>query len=142
MPIRDDLRWFYPIDWPIISRSIRFGRARGRCERCGRPHRVAVKQLPDGRWFDPEQQIWRDDTGKPAQWPDIVDYCAVQDRRFTLGTAHLDHDPANSRFRNLMALCQRCHLRHDRDEHRRRRRITFLLRRATGDLFIGPYRRW
>lgn len=142
MPIRDDLRWFYPIDWPIISRSVRFGRAKGRCERCGRPHCVPVKQLPDGRWLDPAQQTWRDDAGRPAPWPDIVDHCAAGDRRFILGTAHLDHDPANSRLQNLMALCQRCHLRHDREEHRRRRRVTFLLRRATGDLFIGPYRRW
>jgi hypothetical protein len=38
MPIRVSLRWFYPIDWPQLSRQIRFGRARGRCE-TGLSHR-------------------------------------------------------------------------------------------------------
>ncbi|MEK0085107.1 hypothetical protein [Benzoatithermus flavus] len=142
MPIRRELRWFYPIDWPQISREIRFGRARGRCESCGRPHGQLVIQLDDGRWFDEAARCWRDDAGRPAAWPDIVEFTAAVKRRIVLGTAHLDHDPQNSAVRNLRALCQRCHLRHDRDEHRRRRRLTWLRRRALGDLFLGPYRLW
>jgi hypothetical protein len=39
----------------------------------------------------------------------------------------------------LKSLCQRCHLTHDRPHHQARRRITYLLRRALGDLFLGPY---
>ena len=142
MPIRDDLRWFYPIDWTILSRIIRFERARGRCEGCGRPHGRRIRQLPDGRWFDPLTQTWRDDAGRPALWPDIVELAAFAERRIVLGAAHLDHDPGNNRPRNLRAFCQRCHLRHDRPEHDRQRRITYLQRRALGDLFHGPYRRW
>jgi hypothetical protein len=42
---------------------------------------------------------------------------------------------------NLAALCQRCHILHDKPEHLRRRRLTYLARRALGDLFTGPYRR-
>jgi hypothetical protein len=42
----------------------------------------------------------------------------------------------------LRALCQRCHMIHDRPEHLRRRRITWRARRALGDLFLGPYRSW
>ena len=38
MPINRELRWFYPIDWPEISRRVRFERAGGVCEGCGRPH--------------------------------------------------------------------------------------------------------
>jgi len=56
-----------------------------------------------------------------------------------LATAHLDHDPANNELRNLAALCQRCHLAHDRAEHRRRRWATLFYRRARGDLFVGAY---
>jgi 5-methylcytosine-specific restriction endonuclease McrA len=59
-----------------------------------------------------------------------------------LAAAHLDHNPTNNRPSNLKALCQRCHLLHDRKEHRRRRRITYRRRWALGDLFEGPYRRW
>jgi hypothetical protein len=141
MPIRKELRWFYPIDWELLSRRIRFERAQGRCERCGRPHGQAIRQLADGRWYDEAATAWRDDAGMAADWPDIVEFTAARTKRIYLSAAHRDHDPSNSRPRNLMALCQRCHLRHDRPEHQRRRRITILLRRALGDLFGGPYQR-
>ena len=58
-----------------------------------------------------------------------------------LAAAHLDHDPGNNRPRNLKALCQRCHMLHDRDEHQRRRWLTLRRRNALGDLFLGPYPR-
>jgi hypothetical protein len=45
MPIRREYRWLYPIDWPQLSASIRFGRAKGRCERCRRPHGRLVFHL-------------------------------------------------------------------------------------------------
>src|SRR3546814_5640404 len=32
MPIMAEHRWLYPIDWPELSRAIRFGRANGRSE--------------------------------------------------------------------------------------------------------------
>ena len=140
MPIRREMRWLYPIDWPQLSRLVRVGRAGGRCESCGRPHAIALLQLPDGRWLDPEAGEWRDDAGAVAAWPDIVGYASSLRRRFHLGTAHLDHDPGNSSWRNLRALCQRCHLRHDRPEHLRRRGANRRRRRALGDLFHGPYR--
>ncbi|WP_267383063.1 hypothetical protein [Sphingomonas sp. GC_Shp_2] len=57
-----------------------------------------------------------------------------------LASAHLDHDPGNNQQRNLAALCQRCHLAHDRPEHRRQRWATLFRRRASGDLFLGAYR--
>ena len=37
MPIKAEMRWFYPIDWPQLSNHIRFERAGGVCQRCGRP---------------------------------------------------------------------------------------------------------
>lgn len=43
---------------------IRFGRAKGRCEDCGRPHgREPVVHLGDGRWWDEEAASWRDGAG-------------------------------------------------------------------------------
>jgi hypothetical protein len=69
----------------------------------------------------------------------MLDYTMIRHRRFHLGTAHLDHNPQNSAQRNLRALCQRCHLRHDRLEHRRRRLANLRRRRAVGDLFLGRY---
>jgi hypothetical protein len=56
-----------------------------------------------------------------------------------LSAAHLDSDPANNRVNNLRALCQRCHMLHDRSHHLAQRWITYRRRLAIGDLFLGPY---
>lgn len=49
MPIHPSMKELYPPDWGKISRRIRFGRARGRCEWCGaahgRPHPVTGSQV-------------------------------------------------------------------------------------------------
>ncbi|MGE5712954.1 MAG: hypothetical protein ACM32F_03690 [Betaproteobacteria bacterium] len=142
MPIRKELRPLYPTEWPSLSRAIRFERAGGRCERCGRPHRFRIRQLGDGRWYDAGHNDWRNDRGDEAPWPDIVDYATVGLKQIILAAAHLDHDPTNSSEENLEALCQRCHLAHDRPHHRRRFAVTILARRALGDLFSGPYLAW
>jgi hypothetical protein len=59
--------------------------------------------------------------------------------RTVLAAAHLDNDPTNNRMRNLRALCQRCHILHDRPHHLAQRWITYRRRLAAGDLFLGPY---
>ena len=140
MPLRAEHRWLYPIDWQQLSAVIRFERAGGRCEHCARPHGQLVYHLGDGRWWDEEHGAWRDGRGHLVK---RALSAPVGDMRTTLvflATAHLDHDPANSHPRNLAALCQRCHLLHDRPEHRRRRWITLRMRKAIGDLFLGVYR--
>ncbi len=52
----------------------------------------------------------------------------------------MDGDPSNNRLRSLRALCQRCHMLHDRPYHLAQRRITYRRRLALGDLFLGSYR--
>jgi hypothetical protein len=59
--------------------------------------------------------------------------------RVILAAAHLNHDPTDNRLRNLHALCQRCHLLHDRVQHQAQRWVTYRRRWAIGDLFLGPY---
>ena len=154
MPIRPEHRWLYPIDWRELSRMVRFERARGRCEGCGRPHGRDVIHAGDGRWWDEDRNCWRDDRGRrarglprlgaerPAQGALIegVNGSAYRVTRVVLASAHRDHDPGNNAMGNLAALCQRCHLAHDRPEHRRQRWITLFRRRALGDLFLGLYR--
>lgn len=139
MPIRRELRNLYPAHWRDLSRRVRFERAGGRCQGCGRPHGFVVRCLPDGRWLDPAQTTWRDGRGRIAQWPDLEHMARLRTTRVVLAAAHLDHDPTNNRLRNLRSLCQRCHMLHDRMHHLAQRRITYRLRRALGDLFLGPY---
>jgi hypothetical protein len=99
-----------------------------------------VRCIPDGRWYDQARQTWRDRRGRLARWPDLEQIAQVRTTHVVLAAAHLDHDPTNNRLSNLRSFCQRCHLIHDRPHHLARRRITYLLRRALGDLFLGPYR--
>ena len=140
MPIRPEHRFFYPIDWPQLSATIRFGRAGGACEGCGRPHRKTVYCLADGRWWDAAAGTWRDGHGRTLPvLPTIEDLGAIRSTRVVLATAHRDHDTANNAASNLVAFCQRCHINHDRPEHRRRRWRTLFRRRAMGDLFRGPH---
>ena len=141
MPIRREHRFFYPIDWPQLSMAIRFGRARGRCEGCGRPHGQIVHHLGDGRWWDTEAGRWRDGRGRLTRIAVAVDVLGrVQTTRVALAAAHRNHDTADNTNANLAAFCQRCHMIHDRPEHRRRRWATLFRRKALGDLFAGPYR--
>jgi hypothetical protein len=86
----------YPPDWPEISQRIRFDRAGGRCEctgQCG---------LHRGRRCVEEH-------GKPAKFAR---------GKIVLTTMHLNHTPEDCRDENLLAGCQRCHLRYDRQHHR------------------------
>ncbi|GJE02823.1 hypothetical protein [Methylobacterium isbiliense] len=141
MPIRREHRYFYPIDWPQLSDVIRFHRAQGRCEACNRPHLQRVFHLGDGRWWDAESGCWRDGQGRRLRGrlrkADLLG--GVRTTRVVLATAHRDHDPSNNANENLAALCQRCHMLHDRTEHQRRRWFTLFRRKAMGDLFRGPY---
>ena len=141
MPIRRKHRFFYPIDWRELSVAIRFGRAKGVCEGCGRPHGRTVHHLGDGRWWDAQAASWRDGRGRRirlrASAADLLQ--CVRTTRVVLAAAHRDHDTANNAAANLAAFCQRCHMIHDRPEHRRRRWATLFRRRASGDLFGGPY---
>ena len=139
MPIRPELRPLYPPHWRELSSQVRFVRAGGRCQRCGRPHLAHVRCLPDGRWFDERAATWRDRHGRMARWPDLVEATRFRTTRVVLAAAHLDSDPTNNRLKNLRAFCQRCHILHDRSHHLAQRWITYRRRLADGDLFLGPY---
>src|SRR3954452_1184574 len=140
MPIRPELRPLYPPHWRELSSHVRFERAGGRCQRCGRPHLARLRCLPDGRWFDEQAAIWPDRRGRPARRPDLVEATRFRMTRVVLAAAHLDGDPTNNRLKNLRAaLCQRCYMLHDRPHHLVQRWITYRRRLAFGDLFLAPY---
>lgn len=52
-----------------------------------------------------------------------------------LTIAHLDHDLANNADSNLAALCQRCHLTHDAQQHAATRKLT--IERRSGQLALA-----
>lgn len=149
MPIAREHRWLYPINWRELSALIRFGRAKGQCEHCGRPHGRDIVHLGDGTWWDDTRARWRDGRGRGVRaLPSPVAMVRAQPglagiapplpfrrTRVILASAHLNHDPGDNRPRNLAALCQACHMRHDAGEHRRRRLRNRFRACAIRDLF-------
>ena len=93
MPIKAEMRWFYPIDRPQLSQHVRFKRAGGLCQGGGRPHGEIVCVLPDGRWYDATRRSWRNSRGRPARWPDTTAATRMRQTRVILAAAHLDHNP-------------------------------------------------
>lgn len=100
-PIRTSEKARYPKDWKAISQRIR-DRAQDQCE-C----REECGLHPWGRCVERQ--------GRKAFFAK---------GKIILTVAHLDHHPENCADENLKAMCQRCHLRYDRDHHAETRRNT------------------
>ena len=84
MPIRPEMREFYPSNWPQISRRVRFERAAGICQGCNRRHGMTVHRLPDGRAGSTSHGSWRTGRGRPARWPDLVETAQIRQTRARL----------------------------------------------------------
>jgi len=98
----------YPQDWESISDRIIYERAGNICEWCGVANGSLGYRNDDGSFVYVFQgQI------KPG---DILEN-RKKIIRIVLTCAHLDHNPQNCDAANLAALCQRCHLNYDRDQH-------------------------
>jgi len=119
MPIN---RALYDPAWEQISDRIRFDRAEGKCESCGVEHGSVGARDANGQW--------RNQAGlrqAQAQLPvtELVEGPDLESRQLItiyLQTSHHDRDPSNNGEFNLMALCQACHLAHDRYDNWQRRR--------------------
>ncbi len=126
----------YPPDWKTISLAIR-ERANWVCEWCGVKNKAIGARDRDGRWHD-EDDIHSMNSGAGFdafgdEFPTMI--------RIVLTVAHLGtvypdgtpgdkHDKMDCRPENLTALCQRCHLNYDRDEHAHNARQTRLRKKA------------
>ncbi|WP_428663434.1 hypothetical protein [Runella sp.] len=117
---------FYPENWFTELRPAVLTRANNACECC------KVKNYAVVRWDEDREAYYEyDDEETPdcfsvalklrihlkashfyADWLVIV-----------LTIAHLDHDIKNNDLANLKALCQRCHLKHDRFDNARRKKF-------------------
>lgn len=87
----------YPDNWREISNHIRFVRAKSRCEKCGLVHGGL-------RW-----------NGK--RFVTVVLTTAHIGLDKPDGTPGDKRDTFDCRLENLVALCDRCHLQFDADQH-------------------------
>lgn len=115
----------YPANWKTEIRARILERAYGHCEFCGVPnyaiilrhnknnaiYRVLRAKTVEGALDDME-------SAKHKHPGCIIEFGMWRRPiRIVLTIAHLDHDTAHNDDSNLAALCQRCHLRHDRNQH-------------------------
>jgi hypothetical protein len=142
MPIRADLRHLYRGPEYLARRESILLRANNCCERCYVPNRVTVvRQF--GWWTPLTIEAWLYHEGGAFDGVDAKRlalpwrHAGVQGEHvacfggvctrivpIVLTIAHLDHDPTNNADTNLAALCQWCHLHHDRQQHGHNRRVT------------------
>ena len=122
MPIRPHLREFYrgPA-WAETRRRI-LKRAGNCCEQCHVPNSEVIARVDShpGWWFTLDGEahdaagelrgMFRGSELTPDRFVTIV-----------LTIAHLNHTPGDDRDENLKALCQRCHLVHDKGHHKETR---------------------
>lgn len=116
MPI--NYKHYHP-KWKLISRLIRFKRANNKCEKCFVPNHSIIKRYADGCYRTPSAQEW-DMIKSRIRYKQTSLQESLKFHGFTkvvLTVAHLDRDKTNNRFHNLAALCQRCHLKHDLNQH-------------------------
>jgi hypothetical protein len=108
MPIR---KQDYPPNWDAISLQVRAD-ANNRCEWCGVANATCIVRIP-------AQQHCRVTIGEVTKEVPFFDFEEHPPKtpgttRIILTVAHLDRDTHNNERSNLAALCQRCHLNHDR----------------------------
>lgn len=110
MPIRPENKKLYPKNWKQIRNDI-LKRANNKCEFCGVDNYAEGYRDKNGNFIKSEGI---------QQEADILDGEKII--RIVLTIAHLDHNPQNNDYNNLKALCQRCHLRHDIEQHKESRK--------------------
>jgi hypothetical protein len=141
----------YPQNWKEISHEIRFGRANGCCEWCGLQHGAWGARDRFGQWWD-EKEIQQIDA--EAELIDLFGTEQPKRYRIILTTAHLgtpypDGTPCpktntmDSRPENLAALCQRCHLKFDKEQRLESAYVTRMKKRliAGNRLLSEPFKK-
>lgn len=112
----------YPTNWKAISKRIR-ERDGNRCAWCGVANGAVGYREPDGRFV--QLAASKEQAGMDVEYAalDGVKVITIVLTVAHLGVPHPDgtpgnkHDKHDCRDENLAALCQKCHLCYDRDEH-------------------------
>lgn len=145
----------YPSDWKAISHRIRFVRAGGRCEQCGVKHNAFIIREPDtaNYWYDPDELfgmgLFLDSKFQPVNYEDMPDGFDDWKRTRVILTVHhigvdkedgtpgSTHDKMDCRDKNLIALCQRCHLAADRPDNVQAAKVTKLKNKHAAKRAVG-----
>lgn len=113
----------YPADWEDISLRVREA-AGWRCQWCGAGNLTVIKRLGRYAYTQGQYRIdWAQYISVANPTDGSVEVTAGMPwsrmkyhglTKVILTVAHLDRNTDNNEPENLIALCQRCHLNHDR----------------------------
>lgn len=145
MPIKPENKHRYPKDWAEVRARI-LKRAGNRCEHAGcgaRNYSVGFWAIENGayRWVahwgqNDNQRTYTEAREVAAE----LHWSRSQEGRkptiIVLTIAHLDHQPENCTDDNLAAMCQRHHLAHDHEHHRRNAQATRRAKAGNMELFV------
>jgi hypothetical protein len=117
----------YPKNWKTEIRPAILKRAGDKCEFCGVPNKAfifrgkleddtEVYQMFDGSIYREKDSVllYDNEEGFRINVEETTSQKAIT---VVLTIAHLDHDISNNDYGNLKALCQRCHLNLDKEQH-------------------------
>lgn len=119
MPIKPENKHLYPDNWKTEIRPSILERANNCCEFCG------VQNYSFRYKFDHDEILPPNSNVSLKQYSKIV-----------LTIAHLDHNPTNNHPDNLKALCQKCHLNYDKEQHMYNSALTRRKKLPTKDMFL------
>lgn len=96
----------YNTNWFTEIRPAALQRANHRCENCGVKDRIIGYRDQSGRFIecDDFMQQWAKNNG-------------IRVFKIILTISHQNHMIEDNRPENLKALCQKCHLKHDQEQH-------------------------
>lgn len=138
MPIKPENRSRYPADWAQVRKRI-LVREGYRCKRCRAPDRERIARgtgKDAGTYMTSDAAVYDAETGEQlAEQYRMTDYQVDRMVTVVLTIAHLDQIVEHGEDDNLAALCQRCHLQHDREPSAAKAWLTRHL--ARGDDMFG-----
>lgn len=113
----------YHPSWKKISRFVRLIRAGNTCEGCGIKNYTVIEYLDECQESITLFSSFREarDYANSRKGQLVWKSYGLRWAVVILTVAHLDHDTSNNDLENLKALCQRCHLGHDRRDNAQRR---------------------
>lgn len=122
----------YPPNWKSEIRPAALERAGNKCEICGAENGASGYRGKTGKWWSVEMIESELERGVDLfDEYEALDHCydkklnPTKPTKIVLTVAHWhDKNPMDCRPENLKALCQRCHLHHDKEQHQTNARRT------------------
>lgn len=131
----------YPFNWKTEIRPTILKRANDCCEECKVHNGDYGYRGIDGvfyAWYTIEDAL--ENNGYDYFFHELK-HCydkkgnPTKPIKIVLTVAHLDHDISNNDYSNLKALCQRCHLSLDKDQHKKNSKETIRNKKGLQSLF-------